>query len=125
MYREITRDIQVVAEPQFLPQESTPETFVFGYKIRITNLGEEPAQLLSRHWIITDGRGTVREVKGEGVIGEQPRLEPGQSYEYTSFCPLPTPSGNMRGTYMMVGDDEESFTVKIPLFFLRDESRLH
>lgn len=125
MYREITRDIQVDVEPQFVPKESSPDTFVFAYKVRITNLGDAPTQLLRRHWIITDGNGKTREVDGDGVVGEQPRLEPGESYEYSSFCPLPTPSGNMRGTYMMTDDQNEQFTVKIPLFFLRDQNLLH
>jgi ApaG protein len=125
MYREITRDIQIDVEPKYLPQESSPETFVFAYTVRIKNLGDSPAQLLSRHWIITDGHGKVREVQGEGVIGEQPRLDPGESYEYSSFCPLPTPSGNMRGTYEMIDGSEERFTVRIPLFFLRQAEALH
>lgn len=125
MYREITRDVQIDVEPQYLPKESSPETFVFSYKVSIKNVGDAPTQLLSRHWIITDGNGKVHEVKGDGVIGAQPKIAPGEVYEYSSFCPLPTPSGNMRGTYLMVDDAGEKYTVKIPLFFLRDQSLLH
>ncbi|MBI3542229.1 MAG: Co2+/Mg2+ efflux protein ApaG [Deltaproteobacteria bacterium] len=131
MYRESTHheelQIEVQAEPAYVKEESRPDDryFFFSYTIRIKNTGDVPAKLVSRHWIITDGTGTVREVKGEGVIGQQPRLAPGESYEYTSFCPLPTPTGNMRGSYLMVTDDGKTFEVKIPLFFLRDLGSLH
>lgn len=122
MYREITQGIEVQVTPEYLPTESSPEDsqFVFAYHVAITNRGETEVQLLSRHWIITDGKGVVREVKGPGVVGEQPKLLPGQSHEYSSFCPLTTPTGNMRGAFHMTNTLGAKFDVKIPLFFLRD-----
>lgn len=123
MYAEQTRGIRVIAEPKFLAEESKPREslYVFAYTIRLFNAGDEPVQLLSRHWIITDGTGIVREVRGEGVIGKQPVLEPGSSYEYSSFSPIATPTGNMRGSYEFKAlRTGESFQVRIPLFFLRD-----
>lgn len=122
MYYEITQGIEVQVEPQYLADESQPEAaqFVFAYTITIVNKGETEVQLISRHWIITDGDGVIHEVRGPGVVGEQPRLAPGQHYQYSSFCPLPTPTGNMRGTYQMINSLGAKFDVKIPLFFLRD-----
>lgn len=127
MYRETTKDIEIEAYPEFIREESRPEAgyFFFAYRIRIKNAGAVPTQLVSRHWVITDGRGTVREVVGDGVVGKQPKLMPGEEFEYTSFCPLPTPTGNMRGTYEMVDENGNQFKVRIPLFFLRDLSPLH
>ncbi|MBC7693108.1 MAG: Co2+/Mg2+ efflux protein ApaG [Methylotenera sp.] len=127
MYYELTQGIEVEVTPQYLPAESAPERsqYVFGYHITITNKGDTEVQLISRHWIISDGEGVIREVKGPGVIGEQPNLKPGQKHEYSSFCPLPTPTGNMRGTFQMVNTLGASFDVKIPLFFLRDIRNLH
>ena len=127
MYREQTQNFEVAVEPEFLPEHSSIQhhQYVFSYRIRITNHGEKAAQLLSRHWIITDGQGKTHEVKGEGVVGEQPLIPPGESYEYSSFCPLTTPTGNMRGKYQMMNEQGETFQVKIPLFFLRDMRNLH
>lgn len=128
MYREISHQVQVEVEPAYLQAESQPQAsrFIFTYRIKITNLGDKPAQLVSRHWIITDGQGRVEEVRGPGVVGQQPMLEPGQSYEYSSYCPLTTPTGNMRGTFQMeTPQGGDKFQVKIPLFFLRDLSNLH
>lgn len=128
MYVEETRGVRVLAEPKYLPEESQPDAgiFVFSYTITLANLGTEPVQLLSRHWIITDGSGIVREVKGEGVIGEQPVIAPGASYQYSSFSPMPTAVGNMRGSYLMkVVSSGEQFHAKIPLFFLRDLSQFN
>jgi ApaG protein len=129
MYREITRDIQIDVDCSLVPERTFPEKsyYFFAYQITLKNLGQTPVQLLSRHWTITDGNGHVEEVKGEGVIGEQPKLAPGESYQYTSFSPLPTPTGNMRGTYQMqpLEGEGKMFDVKIPLFFLRDTSKLH
>ena len=126
-YVETTQGIEIEAEPQFLPHESSAEEkrFIFSYQITITNRGETEVQLLSRHWIITDGKGLVHEVKGPGVVGAQPKLKPGESHQYSSFCPLPTPTGNMRGTFQMVNHLGASFDVRIPLFFLRDLRNLH
>ncbi len=122
VYRETTDGIQIDVMPAFLPEHSKPELgqYVFGYQVRISNVGDRPARLVNRHWIITDGKGEVHEVKGPGVVGATPRIEPGQVHEYTSFCPLPTPTGNMRGTYEMARDDGTTFHATIPLFFLRD-----
>jgi ApaG protein len=125
MYVEETRGIQVVAEPQYLADQSRPEQslYVFAYTITISNRGSEAVQLLSRHWLITDGTGSTREVKGEGVVGQQPVLQPGEGYQYSSFSPIATPTGNMRGSYTMkVLETGETFSAKVPLFFLRDLS---
>jgi len=127
MYIATTDGIEIEVEPEFVPSESLPSMsqYVFAYKVRLTNRGTEPAKLLSRHWVITDGLGRTREVKGQGVIGETPRLEPGQSFEYSSFCPIHTPSGTMRGTYEMTRDNGQTFEAKIPLFFLQDLRIVH
>jgi ApaG protein len=122
MYYEETQGIGVEVSPEYLPEHSSPTAarFVFAYHVTITNRGETEVQLISRHWVITDGEGAVQEVRGPGVVGEQPRLKPGQSHKYSSFCPLPTPTGNMRGTFQMVNSLGATFDVRIPLFFLRD-----
>ena len=122
MYNEMTRGIRIEVEPAYIPEQSRPESryFVFSYRIKLTNEGDSTCQLLNRHWIITDGNGVIHEVKGPGVIGQQPSLAPGESFEYSSYCPLPTPTGNMRGTYQMKDQNQAEFDVKIPLFFLRD-----
>jgi ApaG protein len=122
MYRESTGGITVEVLPTFLREHSDPEQgiYVFSYQVTITNEGRVPAKLLSRHWIIRDGEGGEREVQGPGVVGEQPLLEPGATYTYSSYCPLPTPTGSMRGSFQMVRDDGSPIDVKIPLFFLRD-----
>jgi len=127
MYYETTQGIEVSVRPEFLREQSKPteNEFVFAYHITITNSGQTDVQLMSRHWIITDGMGEVHEVKGPGVVGTQPKLKPGQNHQYSSFCPLPTPTGNMRGTFTMVNDLGAEFLVKIPLFFLRDLKNLH
>lgn len=127
MYYEMTQGIEVEVTPEYLPHESAPtqKQFVFAYHVTISNKGETEVQLISRRWIITDGNGVVHEVEGPGVIGEQPKLQPGQSHKYSSFCPLETPTGNMRGTYQMVNDKGAQFDIKIPLFFLRDMRELH
>jgi len=115
---------RVVVQPQYLPEQSAPEQHVwsFAYTITITNSGEVPAQLISRHWIITNDLGEVEEVKGLGVIGHQPLLKPGESFEYTSGCRLRTASGTMQGSYFCVAEDGERFEVEVPLFVLADSS---
>ena len=120
MYRAITRQIEVVVEPFYLDEESDPaeNRYIFGYRITILNNSDDTVQLRSRYWQITDGYGHVEEVSGPGVVGEQPRLDPGDTYEYSSGCPLDTPSGMMYGTYRMETDDGESFDVAIPAFSL-------
>jgi ApaG protein len=120
MYSAMTRSIAVSVEPFFVEDQSRPDEqrWVFGYRVTIANQGSETVQLLARHWRITDARGRMVEVRGEGVVGEQPRLEPGQSFEYTSGTPLPTPTGVMLGSYHMVTDGGEEFDVRIPPFSL-------
>ena len=120
MYRAVTRLIRVSVEPRYLPQESQPEEghYFWVYTIEIVNMGPETVQLESRFWEITDELGRRQEVRGAGVVGERPILAPGERFEYTSGCPLPTPSGTMVGTYQAVADDGEIFTVEIPAFSL-------
>jgi len=116
----VTDGIRIIVETQFLPERSIPQNqqYVFAYLITISNIGRSAAQLRTRHWIITDANGGIEEVKGDGVVGEQPRLEPGQSHEYTSFCVLRTPRGSMHGTFQMFRDDGSSFDAEIPAFSL-------
>lgn len=116
---------RVEIEPQFLPEQSVPEQriYSFAYTITVTNSGEVPAQLISRHWIIADSEGGTEEVKGLGVVGHQPLLKPGEAFQYTSGCRLRTPSGSMRGTYFCVAEDGTRFDVEIPAFVLDDGSR--
>lgn len=120
MYRCTTREIDVEVEPFFLPDRSDPDEshFVWGYRVTIVNNSPMRVQLLERYWRITDGLGRVEEVRGEGVVGEQPELYPGDSYQYTSGCPLRTPSGIMVGTYTMETESGERFEVDIPAFSL-------
>ena len=115
-------EFRVEVEPQYLPEQSAPaqSIYSFAYTITITNTGEVPAQLISRHWIITNAAGEIEEVKGLGVIGQQPLLKPGESFEYTSGCRLRTASGTMHGSYFCVAEDGERFDVEIPLFVLDD-----
>jgi len=120
MYTATTHDITVTVVPTFLDEQSDPDEhrFLWAYTIRIENSGARTVQLLDRHWIITDARGQVEEVRGPGVVGKQPVLEPGESFEYTSGCPLTTPSGVMVGTYGMSTRDGDDFDVAIPAFSL-------
>jgi ApaG protein len=120
MYRSVTRHIEVTVTPRFVAERSSPENgyFFWAYTIEISNTGDETVQLKTRYWRITDALGRMQEVRGEGVIGEEPILKPGESFEYTSGVPLPTPSGFMTGTYGMVGETGETFDVEIPAFSL-------
>jgi ApaG protein len=120
MYRAITRQIEVTVEPNFMPERSSQEKrqFFWSYTVVITNAGAETVQLKTRHWIITDASGHMQEVRGEGVVGEQPVLGPGERFEYTSGVPLPTTSGFMEGTYQMVTTQGEHFDIDVPLFSL-------
>ena len=115
-----TRGVKVEVESRYLPEQSEPlrQRWFFAYEIRITNQGEDVVQLLNRHWIINDANGHVEEVKGPGVVGDQPVLAPGESYKYTSFCPLTTPFGTMEGSYEMVTDGGVTFRAKIAQFAL-------
>lgn len=120
MYDRTTRGIRIEVEPFYLEDQSTPEDghFVWAYRVKIENTGPERVQLLNRYWKITDAVGRVKEVRGPGVVGEQPVLSPGESFEYTSGTPLGTPSGIMVGSYEMTTDGGESFPVDIPAFSL-------
>ncbi|MGI9524518.1 MAG: Co2+/Mg2+ efflux protein ApaG [Hyphomicrobiaceae bacterium] len=120
MYEAITRNIRVSVTPQYLESESRPErnTYFWAYTIVIENEGSETVQLLSRYWHITDANGRVNEVRGAGVVGEQPTIEPGGSYTYTSGCPLEAPSGIMVGSYQIASDTGEEFEITIPAFSL-------
>jgi len=120
MFSAVTGSISISVEPSFLPQESDPEEgrFVWAYKIVIENRGDTAVQLVARNWQITDANGCHREVSGPGVVGQQPVIEPGQSFEYTSGCPLSAPSGVMFGSYKMVNELGETLQVTIPAFSL-------
>ena len=116
----ITHDFHVSAVSRYIPERSNRDipVFFFAYWISITNKGSKPAQLINRYWHITDADGRINEVSGEGVVGEQPHLQPGQNFEYNSFCPLPTEFGFMEGHYSMVGENETDFQIDIPQFRL-------
>ena len=120
-------EFTVTASPRFIAEQSDPESnqFVFAYTITVHNTGETTAQLVTRHWVITDAEGKVEEVKGEGVVGEQPVLRPGEAFRYTSGLPLETPVGSMRGTYHCVAEDGTHFDVEIPEFVLSMPRVLH
>ena len=111
---------QAEVQPEYLPEQSSPAegVYSFAYTITVTNTGDVPAQLISRHWIISDARGHTEQVKGLGVVGQQPLLKPGEAFQYTSGCRLRTASGSMHGTYFCVAEDGESFSCAINLFML-------
>ncbi|MCB1463348.1 MAG: Co2+/Mg2+ efflux protein ApaG [Nitratireductor sp.] len=120
MYREETRQISVSVLPVYIDERSSPEEdrYFWAYQVTIENHGDTTVQLLSRYWHIVDANGEVEEVRGPGVVGEQPLLRPGDSFEYTSGCPLTTPSGFMRGSYTMTDENGNRFDVAIPAFSL-------
>jgi ApaG protein len=122
-----TRGVRIQVKSAYLPDRSSPEEgrYFFAYRIRISNVGEETVQLISREWIITDSDGDVETVRGPGVVGEQPVLDPGQSFEYTSFCPLGTPIGSMHGSYQMVAAGGATFDATIAPFSLAVPSALN
>jgi ApaG protein len=117
-FEAVTRGVTVRVSVNYLAEQSAPRhgRWFWSYHIRIENDGDATVQLLTRHWIITDGRGQVAEVVGDGVVGDQPVLDPGESYDYVSGCPLQTPTGSMEGSYGMVDVDGEPFDVQIPAF---------
>lgn len=119
--------LSVEVEPHYLPEHSAPDEdrYAFAYTVTIANTGETRAQVVSRHWIITDANGQVNEVRGQGVVGEQPTLAPGETFEYTSGCPLTTPVGTMRGTYQCLAEDGTRFNAEIPEFALTGPRTLH
>jgi ApaG protein len=116
--------MNVQVEPRYLPDQSSPEdgVYTFAYTVTVTNTGKEAAQLISRHWLISDASGHTQEVKGLGVIGQQPLLAPGQSFRYTSGCRLQGPSGTMHGSYFFVTERGERFDVPIPMFVLEADA---
>lgn len=120
MYQAVTELIRVTVRPEFLDSQSQPENskFVWAYTITVENGSVETVTLLTRHWVITDGHGRRQDVRGDGVVGEQPTLRPGQRFEYTSGCPLSTPSGMMVGSYGMVTSTGRPFDIAIPAFSL-------
>jgi ApaG protein len=120
MYRAVTKNIEVTVRPRFVPDRSSPENgyYFWAYTITIANQGDETVQLKTRYWLIVDATGKRQEVRGPGVVGEEPVLDPGQSFEYTSGVPLPTSSGFMQGSYRMVTAGRESFDVEVPAFSL-------
>jgi ApaG protein len=120
-------ELTVTVRTQYLDEQSEPDRsiYVFAYAITITNSGQIPAQLISRHWVITDANNHIEEVRGLGVVGHQPLLEPGQVFEYTSGATLPTPQGSMRGAYFCVAEDGEQFQANIPEFVLSRPRTLH
>ncbi len=130
MYDETTQSIRVTVEPVYLEDQSSPSDshFVWAYQVRIENMGGDTVQLLNRYWRITDSLGRVQEVRGTGVVGEQPTLKPGESFEYTSGTPLSTPSGIMVGTYEMESANGRRFDVAVPAFSLdspHEDVRFH
>jgi ApaG protein len=119
--------ISVEVSPAYIGEQSDPPNnhYVFSYTVTIRNNGDQPARLLTRHWIITDGDGQVQEVRGEGVIGEQPHLQPGEGFQYTSGTFMNTPVGTMQGSYQMIADNGEKFDAEIPSFTLSVPNVLH
>lgn len=120
-------NFEIQVKVTWVESESQPEQNMnfFSYRVHIVNKGAETAQLLSRHWIITDDKGHTEEVRGPGVVGQQPRIQPGQAFEYESACPLNSTSGSMKGTYQMITNSGHSFDVTIPEFYLIAPSALH
>src|SRR4029079_3916517 len=120
MYQAVTREIEVTVTPRFASERPSPGNgyFFWTYTINISNRGGEIVQLKTRHWRITDANGKEQEVKGPGVVGEEPVVKPGEAFEYTSGVPLPTPSGFMRGSYGMITPAGDSFDIEIPAFSL-------
>lgn len=125
-YSETTEDVQIEVVPHFVKERSSIENnqFFYAYKITITNHSNKAVKVIHRHWKIKDGNGKAYDVQGSGVIGEQPMIEPNSSYEYTSFCPLHSPYGNMRGKYQMMDEFGNRFWVSVPLFFFRPPADL-
>lgn len=120
MYDTLTRGVRITVRPSYVPEQSEPAVsqYLFAYQITIRNEGAETVQLLSRHWVITNGEGRVEEVRGPGVVGHQPVLKPGEEFQYTSGCPLGTPVGTMHGSFQMTTDEGEQFDALISPFRL-------
>lgn len=126
-YRDVTEDIVVEVTPHYVPEKSAPESdyYFFAYAVSITNNSTTRIKLLGRHWVIRDGRKAERYVNGEGLVGKQPTLAVGENFEYTSFCPLSTPTGNMRGKFEVQDQFGDRFWIKVPLFFFRRPETFH
>ena len=122
-----TQGVRIQVVSMYVPSRSEPDdgAYFFAYRVKIDNVGDEQVQIVSRHWVITDGNGQIQEVRGEGVVGEQPVLAPGESFEYTSACPLGTEVGTMQGSYQMVGVGGEGFDAEIAPFTLAVPSALN
>lgn len=127
MQKQLNPNFKIEIRVNYVEGESRPDfgQYFFAYKVKIINQSSTATQLMSRHWVITDAIGQVEEVRGAGVVGVQPKIQPGQSFEYESACPLPTSSGSMRGSYQMVSDTGESFEIEIPEFYLIAPLALH
>lgn len=127
MFESLTSNVLIQVQPAYVKDQSSPERdyYFFAYEVTIHNQSERSLQLMRRHWVITDGLGRVEEVEGEGVVGKQPLLEPGERFQYTSFCPLPTPTGSMQGSYFFKDKRGEFVEVKIPMFLLCEPSHFH
>lgn len=123
----LSTNFKVSVTAQYVEAESKPDSnyYFFSYKVHITNTGNSPAQLMSRHWVITDNLGQVEEVRGAGVVGLQPKINPGQNFEYESVCPLSTSSGSMKGSYQMLNEEGGTFDIEIPEFYLIAPTALH
>lgn len=122
----LTEGVRIAVQPRFLPEQSDPSIrqFIFAYQVKIHNESEAPIRLINRYWLIVDAQGRSHEVRGEGVVGQQPRIMPGDSHEYSSYCPLPTTWGTMEGKYQMRRDDGTTFEANVARFYLvapRDE----
>jgi len=118
---------EIIVEPEYMDAHSLPDAaqYVFAYHITIRNIGNKSARLMQRYWLITDANEKVEEVRGDGVVGEQPTIQPGESHSYSSFCVLDTPLGCMQGSYQMLGEDGERFDADIPVFTLAKDRVLH
>ncbi len=127
MSQETTKNITVSVEQQYIESRSDPKAgyYFFAYHVTVTNAGQDAVQLIGRHWIITDATGRIEHVRGLGVVGEQPIIQPGDNYTYTSFCPLPTAFGTMEGTYQMINQDGAEFEVQIAPFTLAHPHSIH
>jgi len=126
-FSQVTHDIKIEVSPSFISEQSDPQRslYFFSYKIKITNEGSKRVQLLRRRWVIVDGEGRAEEVEGAGVVGLQPKVDAGQAFEYSSFCPLNTPTGSMRGQYLFVDLEGREFWVSVPEFILSEPSFFH
>ncbi len=122
-----TRGVKIDVVTRYVSEQSEPDNqrWLFAYRITISNTGDEPVQLVSRHWIITNGNGIVQNVQGAGVVGQQPRMRPGEGFQYVSACPLDTAVGTMHGTYQMITDGGEEFDAEVPMFVLADPQALN